>query len=51
MTNAPRPAVAPALALALLAWWPVGESAIMEGPPHTSLTGQPAEGRWNISHQ
>jgi hypothetical protein len=29
----------------------VGESAIMEGPPHTTLTWQPAEGTWRISRE
>jgi hypothetical protein len=29
----------------------VGESAIMEGPPQTTLTWQPAEGAWKISHE
>ena len=29
----------------------VGESAMVEGPPHTTLTWQPAEGTWKIRHE
>jgi hypothetical protein len=29
----------------------VGESAILEGPPHTTLTWQPAEGAWKITRE